>query len=192
MEEITDYELIYMIRQNDETAYRLLYERYLPLMWRKVYDCQNQYFEYLPDMSDAFNECLLTFNSVIYSYRLDMKTLFGTYLYNCLELSLKNYRYERNRVRNDLLDDYELKQMSDTSLKYDPVSVYNANEIMNLIDELLESYSEMDREIIYKTISGMKGIDIAKAYNIPRKKYSYIVKKFREKALNLLEKKEYN
>ena len=92
MEEITDYELIYMIRQNDENAYRLLYERYLPLIWRKIYDFQKQYYEYLPDISDTFHDSLMLFNTVIYSYRLDKEALFGTYLFNCLDYSLKNYR----------------------------------------------------------------------------------------------------
>ena len=194
---ISDYELIYMIRQNDQTAYRLLYERYLPLIWSKVYECHKQYYDVLPDISDAFNACLITFHNVIYNYRLDRETLFGTYLYHCLDYCLKSYRrtterYERNIVRGDLSDDFNVREMSDTSLKYDPVSVHNVNEIMRTINELLESYSETDREIIYQTISGRKGVDIANEYNISRKKYSYIVKKFREKALNLLEKKEYN
>ena len=186
-----------MIRQNDETAYRMLYERYLPLIWRKVHDCHNQHYECLPDISDAFNECMITFHNVIYSYRLDRETLFGTYLFHCLDYCLKNYlrsaeRYERNIVRGDLPEDYDVKRMADTSLKFDPVSTHNVKEIMQLINELLETYSGTDREILSQMLSGRKGVDIADEYNISPKKYGYIVKKFREKALKLLEKKEYN
>ena len=198
MEEISDYELIYMIRQKDETAFNMLFQRYQPLIWYKVYEFQKQYYEYLPDTSDTYNECMLTFHDIIYTYRLDKKTKFGTYLSTSIDFALKNYRRAnaRHTSRMMIIDDLErdklMQLIPDSSKRYDPISYANSNILINIVYEVLSDMSEFERGIMCDILNGRTFSEIEKDKGVTRSKHRYVIVKFREKVLKMFEKIDYN
>lgn len=197
MNEINDYELVYMIRQGDDYAYRELYNRYLPMIWRIVYDYQNCYSAYFPDASESFNECLAAFDEIVHAYRYDKKALFGTYLYRRIDQTMKNYRRTTERRYSEIYNEESefidlFETLPDRSLEFDPVSIYKMGEIKKTVAIVLENFDEEEQIIIKDIINGVSIAEIAREKNEPRKKFDYILARFRENVSKMLETKEYN
>ena len=96
---ISDYELIYMARQNDAQAFQILYNRYEKLIWNMTHNLRmnNTYISF--EQSDIYCEVMNIFAESIQTYRIDMKATFGTYAYMCIQGNLAKYlRMMRKRM----------------------------------------------------------------------------------------------
>ena len=118
---VNDYEVMYMIRENDEESVGLMYKKYIPLI-KKI---ASKYFSFIKncgvEFDDLVQEGMIALNDAIISYNEASNTLFYTYLTICLErhfltycrnVNRSTYYYLNTSVRNDLIylfaDDKEL------------------------------------------------------------------------------------
>ena len=109
---VNDYEVMYMIRENDEDAVGLMYKKYTPLI-RKI---AHKYYGFMKnsgvEFEDLFQEGMIALNDAIISYNEMGDTLFYTYLTICLErhfitycrnVNSNKFYYLNTSVRNDLI-----------------------------------------------------------------------------------------
>ncbi len=88
---LNDYELLYMIRQSDETAYLWLLEKYKRVIWMII---NNSTLKYQPrgvERNDLFQEGLISLHEAIGAFREDIKAPFYSFAALCIERQIKTY-----------------------------------------------------------------------------------------------------
>lgn len=104
--DINDYEIIYMIRENDsEDAEKVIYDKYLPL----IKDLANKYFAKLKNIcefDDLIQEGYIGLGSALQSYSDKYNALFYTFASICIERQIKNYCRRMLNKKSESLNNY--------------------------------------------------------------------------------------
>ena len=96
-----DYELIYMVRENDEVSQDLLYEKYLPIIKNLASEFYQKYNSYGYDFDDFFQEALIAFQKSIINFNEEKETLFYTFTVLCIRRALLSFcRNISNKTKN--------------------------------------------------------------------------------------------
>ena len=107
---VNDYEVIYMIRENDEDAENLMYEKYSPLLYKYV----NKFYSLVSNIityEDLVQETRIALNNAIKTFNEESDVLFYTYVSVCIERHLLTYCRNVNSnkhsiLNNSLLDEF--------------------------------------------------------------------------------------
>lgn len=86
-----DYELIYMIRENDYKSYDILFNKYLPIMKSIAFSFYNRYKGYGYDYDDFKQEAYIAFCGAVNSFNEDKNSLFYTFSILCINRSLMSF-----------------------------------------------------------------------------------------------------
>ena len=86
-----DYELIYMVRENDDDSYYVLFNKYLPIIKRIAYNYYKKYSTYGYDLDDFVQEAYVSFQRAINNFNSDKNVLFYTFLIMCIHRSLISF-----------------------------------------------------------------------------------------------------
>lgn len=101
---VNDYEVVYMIRENDEDARDLMFRKYLPII-RKI---SLKYLDFArnhgAEMEDLMQESLIALNRAIDRYQENSGALFYTYACLCIERHLITYCRNISSNRYSLLN----------------------------------------------------------------------------------------
>lgn len=89
--DINDYELLYMIEENNEDAYQTLYYKYLPLLRKMTKNFYLSLKKYNVEYDDIFQEAHLAFIKAVRKYQKEESTMFLTFLYISIRSKLLNY-----------------------------------------------------------------------------------------------------
>lgn len=106
-----DYEIIYMIKENDDNARDLMFEKYMPIVKNIA---SNYYLNYLnkgADYEDFLQEGMLALNKAINSYDENGGSLFYTYASLCIKRHLITYCrnlccQKHYNLNNSIRDDF--------------------------------------------------------------------------------------
>ena len=117
---VNDYEVIYMIRENDEDSEKLMYEKYSPLLYKYV----NKYYSLVSHRityEDLVQETRIALDNAIKTFNENSDVLFYTYVSICIERHLLTYCRNVNSnkhyiLNNSVLDEFiEEKYVNDMS-----------------------------------------------------------------------------
>lgn len=79
MNNISDQELIMLLREKNEDAEQLLYNKYIKIIKSKIYNYKTTLNNLNIDLEEVYNECLETFNYAIENYSNLNSASFYTY-----------------------------------------------------------------------------------------------------------------
>lgn len=175
-----DYELLYLAKEDNEEAIRVLFKRYFKLLYNKVKG-YNKITKI--DLDELLNTSLFSFYTAIDNYRDDTK--FATYLAKCVDNSLLNYYKSINRDKNKTLNEaISLEDIDIMSLNlYDnnrdnPETIFfdnlNYDELKEKIIDKLTWREELifllrEQDFSPKEISEITDNNIKTVYNIIRR-----------------------
>jgi RNA polymerase sigma factor (sigma-70 family) len=134
-----DYELIYMVRENDENSYDILMDKYLPIIKNISYHYYNCYSNYGYDLDDFLQEGYCAFFSALNHFDEGKDTLFYTFLVVCLHRSFisfcKKITNEKKNINNSLLVSLEDLDVVDDACDTEDYFIYRSNvkDIWNII-----------------------------------------------------------
>ena len=186
--ETNDYELLFMIRENDEVAEEVLLNKYYYLIRLIINKYRRIAYIIGIDNKDLMQEALIAFYSAINSYNDLYNTSFNTYLSVCIENKLNNFirlsnTYKERMINNAIsLDDdikeinYLIDKRSDPLLKIREREDYNT-----LINNIKKSLTKRSIKILDMYIKGMDYNDIAKELNLSYKNVANTLFRIREK-----------
>lgn len=181
MDSCNDYELLYLIRQNNDVALRLLYEKYERMLWSIVHAQTKSYPHLGMEKEDFLQHAAICFFQSIENFREDRCASFSTFIYLCVERKIKTM--VRNLFRgNNLLFlecasmDEEIANAEEISLvetienpypEYCPVWNLNLKEDLAAMDRYFERMKPVDKDIFelwrcgysYKEIAQRHGLD---------------------------------
>lgn len=86
-----DYELLYMVRENDDLSRDLLLKKYSPIINKIALDFFNNYKNYGYEYDDFYQEAMLAFNNAVVSYNENKNTLFYTFVVVCIKRALLSF-----------------------------------------------------------------------------------------------------
>lgn len=110
-----DYELIYMVRENDNFCYDELFNKYQPVIKSIAYDFYTKYKNYGYDLDDFNQEANLAFHKSVNGFDESKNILFYTFCTLCIRRTLMSFcrRISNNKknisVTNLLsIDEYDM------------------------------------------------------------------------------------
>ena len=117
---INDYEVVYMVRENDEGAREIIFNKYIPIVRRIASDhlalAKMARIEY----EDLVQEGLIALNEAINKYNERSGVLFYTFLCVCVERRILTYCRKMNSSKhyllNTSLDDEYIYSVSDNDV----------------------------------------------------------------------------
>lgn len=137
-----DYELIYMVRENDDLSKNLLFKKYGPVVGKISLEFYNRYRDYGYDYEDFYQEALVAFDKAISSYNENKDTLFYTFLVLCIKRSLLSFTRNISNTKKNINNNY--------LVEIDEYNLIDENSDIENIYAELEIY-DLYRNIIYDT-----------------------------------------
>ncbi|MCM1130199.1 MAG: hypothetical protein NC310_04775 [Roseburia sp.] len=171
-----DNELIYLIKEGNQAAYRTLYIKYEHLI-RKIYN-ENLKTRGIC-FADFLQECMMCLNRAIYTFKETFGCTFYSYF---LVIIRKNYS---KLMRTNAL------YLKEHNTEYTPENLFadsnSKSFLVDLVIRELELTDDLEKDLFYECIlKNVKVVQIAKKY---KKKYTSVYikyKKIKEKIEKIL------
>ena len=169
-----DYELVYMIKENEE-ALEYLLKKYEPLFKKLAFSFAFKYKNRGLDVEDIIQHCRIILCRTIDMYNPNNDVLFYSYLVVCLKRGIINFvnrnMYKHTQYNYMEVEDYDnLDSFIDI---YDAYENYVDYEVQTSIINFKNTLSFLDANIFelryngftYKEISSLLGIEVKKVDN---------------------------
>ena len=164
MDYLNDYELIYLIRDNNEIALNLLYEKYRPLIFHfiKKFHIYNIYKE------DFIQEGYMSIHVALQTYSFDYDCSFLSYLKIIMQRHFQ--KKFASALKYDIpVQDLEL-YLDEKPSKYNNYNIFEEGlEYLHDEIDILVYVSLYKDGLTCKEISNIYNIDIKKVYNTIQK-----------------------
>lgn len=100
---INDYELLYLVGENNEEVYNSIYLKYKPLIHKMAKELCNNYKSALVEYDDLFQEGMCGLNSAIKCFNGKTGSLFYTLAKLCISREMNGYVTKMLRGKNMIL-----------------------------------------------------------------------------------------
>lgn len=178
-----DYELLYLLEDNDEIAYDIMLNKYKPIIYNKAkgyynfLKANNYSSLFLDDFIIRGYEC---FNKSIGSYDINRGYLFYSFFIKCLDSNYRNFlRSFLTKKNQPLLHYQELDfEICDVN-QVDPYEYSDYLYLTDSIKEYLYSLDIVDRAILELRLNDFKYYEIIELLDVNYSKISRVVKKFK-------------
>lgn len=177
-----DYELVYMVRENEE-ALEILLKKYEPLFKKIassfVYKNKNKGL----DKEEMIQHCRIILCKTVDMYNPDNDVIFYTYLMICLKRGMINY-VNRNIIKHDYLNYMDIDSYDNLDSFISSSNVYEDYldyEVQTNIINFKNSLSFCDANIFELRCNGFSYKDIASLLEISVKKVDNTLLKIRKK-----------
>lgn len=118
--QINDYELMYMVSENNDDAFQILFDKYVPLLQKIARYYYRLFQRHGIEYEDLYQEAYIAFEKAVRYYQQDSQVLLYTYVNISVHSKLQNYIRSFTTKKNFIyvnslsLDDFVV--MDDTSI----------------------------------------------------------------------------
>ena len=193
-----DYELLYMVKESDETAYNLLYEKYKPLIHNLSKRYAKIYKNYGIDINDFILEGYVGLEQAILKFKDYDEYKFKSLASVCISRYMQNIVREAKLKKNYVLNNsvyYEKlnedNEMDYLEIKEDENAINPEREIIAK-ETLIEAFNEcinnlkgLELDVFKLKVNGMTNKEIAIYLNKPLKAINNALNRIRKKYNNL-------
>lgn len=197
--EFSDSKLIEMVRENDENAKDLLFQKYKFIIDAgiKKYIFVSKKFGI--DYHDLYQEADVGFSDALVSYRDDKDMSLPSFITLCvdrrLRIFIRKYTTQKNKIINETLSLEHIYDKTSSPLS-DLISDNNENNpldnmvkeehLKELIDNIHNSLSTSEMEVYNLMINGLKYDEIAMILNKNLKQVDNAMQRIKLKISNIL------
>lgn len=200
--DINDYELVSYIRDNNEEASEIIYDKYKPLIEKNARRLL-KYCNYNGlELNDLVQEGMLGLSKAIESFNETKEASFYTYAKTCIERRQLTAIIASQRQKHKLLnesvsfeaydDDFDNIKTVDAMLvdnSYNPESVVfdyeNSTDLLNKASELLTT---LEMQVFELKISGFSYIEISEILDKDKKQIDNAIQRIKYKIKEALNK----
>ncbi len=136
-----DYELISMVRENDEFSYYSLFEKYKPIVKNISKEFYDRYSDYGYDYDDFIQEGYVGFQNALNKYDSSKGALFYTFVELCIRRRLLSFTKNITLPKRNISNKYFVS-LDDLDVRDNSVSLNNEldyEDTMNIIKDVLYS-----------------------------------------------------
>ena len=112
-----DYELIYMVQENDEDSYNTLFQKYIPIIRNIAITYYKKYSSYGYELDDFVQEGYVAFQKAVKKYNPSRDALFYTFVVLCIHRNLISFcqtiTCEKKNISNTHFIPFEDDYLSD-------------------------------------------------------------------------------
>ena len=176
---LSDEELVRLVKESDESAFKILYERYLPKIRTMTYSFQGLGY----DIDDLIQEATIGFFTAINVYDFKSSS-FSTFCYVCMRRMLISLLRKAGLKKNISASDtiHTDEGFFDLSNFSNPEVDYIAREDFERLKLRIENeLSKSEREVLYCYLSGLNYGQIADILKIPKKSVDNALQRIRRK-----------
>lgn len=175
--DVNDYEQLYLIRENDEYALKIVYEKYRPIIV-SIANRYNKYTDGRIEIDDFIQEGYIGLQKAIASYHENTGVLFYTFCIICIErqikslyrnfLTQKNYHFNHScslewEIENTPL----LEFITDPCISNDPDKALDALCFHDQVIQFKNELEPRDSAIFELRCNGFKYREIAILLDVP-------------------------
>lgn len=198
-----DYELLYLVSEENEEAKEMFYEKYKPLVEMKA----SKYYNYIKnkgyELNDLIQEGMIGLSQALKDYKEQKNVTFSTFANLCINRQMLTFIRNINRQKHKILND---------SISIDSSYDKTGNPLMNSIfsdkvsnpeedfvnietsEELLSKiYKELTKkqiEVFDLRMQGFNQMEIASLLNTTRKSVESSLSRIRIKIRNIIDNEE--
>lgn len=188
-----DYELLYLISENNEDAKDLMYRKYKKMVSIKAKKFYPHVRDYGIDLNDIIQEAMIGFTKALNRYKENREASFETFANKCIELHLLSYARTVKNNKNILLntslsmDEISDKGKSILDLVSDkntdnPEELMYNNEITKKINNVInKEMSLLEKNVFSLRSKGYSYKEISKKLNITIKSAEHAYKRAKDK-----------
>lgn len=136
-----DYELISMVRENDEFSYYSLFEKYKPIVKNISKEFYDRYSDYGYDYDDFIQEGYVGFQNALNKYDSSKGALFYTFVELCIRRRLLSFTKNISLPKKNISNKYFIS-LDDLDVRDNSVSLNDEldyEDTMNIIKDVLYS-----------------------------------------------------
>ena len=165
-----DYELIYMVRENDESVNDLLLEKYTPIVRKLVSNYYEKFKNYGFDYDDFYQEAMIAFYRAVSTYDETKNCLFYTYAILCVNRSLMSFSRDISTTkRNGLVFEFvDLDDCQISDLRSDINLISDFGELESLIKKTIFELPFECSVVLELKLNGFKYKEIGELLELPR------------------------
>ena len=191
---MSDEELIEIIKSGDKHALNFLLERYKELVNMKV----SKYYIIGAEKEDIFQEGMIGLFKAIKDYNKCKQNSFKTFANLCIERQLITAVKTSNRQKHQPLNSYlslntqayedndseTLMEIFDSHTVEDPLDTITKKEYYKYIEDNIDkNLSIFEKQVLQKYAQGKSYVDIATQLNTPVKSVDNAIQRIRKKAV---------
>lgn len=169
--DLNDYELLDLIKENNEDAINLIHEKYKPLILKK----SNSTFKLVQnkgvELADVIQECMIGFEEAINNFNDNDNVTFYTFVSLCMDRQLASLIKKLGRDKYKPLND-AIPLESSIDDDYDNLDLINCIENNDLNPEV-NFFKEEDYSNFYSKIYNVLNDREKKVLTLKRDNYSY-------------------
>lgn len=186
-----DYEILYMISENDESATSIIYQKYKPIILSIANSHKNEAINLGIDYEDLIQEGMFGLSKAIKTYD-ENNTLFYTYAVICIKGHIKNLirtcLTKKQSILNNSIslsysidDGRELEEEIADNRDTSTTKAIKYIEEKELIKNFMYDLKDHEREIFELKLNGFTNKEITELLIYERKKVDNIVFKLKTK-----------
>ena len=187
-----DYELIYMVRENEDCCRDILYDKYFPIIKSIANEFYQKYNSFGYDYDDFVQEGLIAFQKSIVNYEESKDALFYTFAIVCIRRSLLTFcRNISNLTRNMSnknfisIDEYDSIYLD---VKSDINSITCAREISDMLKKVIVDLPFENSCIFELKFNGFTYREIGILLDIPSSSVEFKNRAAKKKVARLIKK----
>ena len=176
-----DYELIYMVRENEEDCKSLLLMKYNPIIHRIANDFYLKYSTYGYDYEDFYQEAVIAFYHALSVYDEKKDSLFYSFCILCIKRSLMSFCRNISRCQKSISNQFvsDIDRCSVVDLESDIQMNLNKTEIQKIMRRVLSDFPIEESSILELKLNGFTYREIGTLLDIPASSVEFRSRKAR-------------
>lgn len=185
-----DYELIYMIRENDDFSQNILYEKYQPIIKKFATDFYIRYRSSGYDYEDFLQEATIGFQKALFSFDDTRENLFYSFAVLCIQRRLLSFcrMFMSDKYKNVFFDTISIDDISCIDNRNNMDSIFDEKEMEKLLKSIIFDLSWEEGIVFELRLNGFQYLEISKLLDISCRKVGVILKSVR----NVVRKRIHN
>ncbi len=167
-----DYELIYLIKEDNEEALNILVEKYQPLIRKIASHYQKSYNHVKVEYEELIQEGNIGLIESIKSFKTDKEVLFFTFAFLCIKRKIYNFLKKTSTNKNiALLTSMSLEEsIVKDSINYEePLNLIEDEKFIDNIINFKNNLDFIDSNIFELRYNSFSYIEISQLLNINKK-----------------------
>ncbi len=198
---VSDYELIYYVRQNDEESQSLLIQRYHRTIWAIIHSLVPAPKPAYIDLDDLYQEGMIGLLEAVNNYKENMDASFGTFARVCVEREIRSllrkyrsgsYSLLSNAVSLDMSvsEDENIVLMDTVACPkndFNPVYASYVSWAQDQVPFIRKTLNETEWKVYQLHCLGYSYKEISKAVSCSEKDVDNILQKIKKKLPTLFD-----
>ena len=184
--DINDYEVLYLVEENQSDYKEILFKKYEPVLKKITYDYFFKMKRLGVEYDDIYQEALIGLNYAIDHFNFQKDVKFYTYAILCVKSKLNSYYFRSNNGKNKILNDSMVfMQMNDMDME-SLISVRFNDTYLYFYDEILKfknNLNEMQAQVFELKYNGFTNSDIGNLLGLTVKDVYYYLCLIRKKLI---------